>query len=1284
MDHRLVGDASRVVLYAVEPLERRVLLTAVVITPNLSNSYADLSAANQYVELAPFTSGATHATSIGYPVLASGSAQIATQLTSSSITINATSSMQRYASNFWFDTYGTLSAGGEAWLNFDINQPVIATLTANVNLSSDAGAVTIALGTEPWPYISGAINLTDTPESRFYSGVHSGSALIPPREGGWTLLVNWGTGVQYYYGQTAQSKAAFVQVTLNLKPLPPVDLRADFGSGIPTALRRGDSFTPSLLLRNIGSMEINGGSDTSYYLNRAANLNGQEILLGSELNQLHLISGQALTEQPVLTIPGTVDFGDYYLISKTDTALYAIDPDSGAHVAIQESDAPNYANNIAVAGPIKITKPDLRGTFTTVPTAILKGDVLGGEDLPLTLNLVNSAPVPADSLLPLDIEFYLSTNGLIDSSDVLLTSTPGNGEYGAFHMNAGESRDWNGTVNIPYDDQLDVSRQYFLLARIDASNDIEETNDDVHGFNNNKAFATTKLLPKVVNVVIHGFGSTLFGPSFYEVWDGIAQQLETKPLPGTLLYNNIKSYAPHWSSTDGWPEVVIGKLLQLWKYGDQPIEFDHLNKLIQYGLSVSRRHADDAAWDTVDHLTQTGMLLDPERTWSDDANPQVIHLIGHSRGGSVAAHVAQILEERGYEVAEYTALDGYGIDWPGISATFGDVSIPETMARLDIPLKENFLVEQSLSVALPGMLEQMVAQKTGFELSSVLMNPDALAFVTSLMADWRAPQRVGFDNVLVDGDPGNPSSHVNIGQYYRQRLWEYTALTFETTHLTDLPPAGTTSATARSVPAVQSLNEPSPLPEELAANFLDGSFEEVGAAIAGAIDIDASDVDDPFFSAWLSLVQDPRYLMQMTWSVTGDVHVVTGGNGVAAELHFDGSTIPSVAQTLVLPPINVSDGYYVDLDLELISAEPGCVLTLNGVPWAINGDGHYSIPLSLIDVVGDASTALAVGIVAPPGEEATVLIDNLAITSHPKFVWQEPETGILHVTFTGDGLPITVADTGGVSRATRGGPNDAAYDLSNIINITQAVVVEGSSTDDALTWSLPWEVQMQFNGAGGNDTIALNDGDITFANDVGDSGSNVIIDAASSASLIFPMTQHLAALNLNGGRALLSEGTGSTLIVASLNLTHDSQLDLMDNDLILDYTGDSPAGDIEALVGAGYHGGDWLGTGIISSVAAADGNYTVGVADNALLTTAYTSFSGVTVDATTVLIKFTWVCDLDLDGLVTANDAILFGNNYSPGDPTARMFGDMDFDGIFTTNDAILFGNNYDDTLPQV
>jgi MYXO-CTERM domain-containing protein len=72
------------------------------------------------------------------------------------------------------------------------------------------------------------------------------------------------------------------------------------------------------------------------------------------------------------------------------------------------------------------------------------------------------------------------------------------------------------------------------------------------------------------------------------------------------------------------------------------------------------------------------------------------------------------------------------------------------------------------------------------------------------------------------------------------------------------------------------------------------------------------------------------------------------------------------------------------------------------------------------------------------------------------------------------------------------------------------------------------------------------------------------------------------------------------------------------------------------------------------------------------------------VDLTSVLIKFTHRADVDLDGVITPNDASIFGTNYSEGDPANWAMGDMDYDGIFTPNDASIFGTFYDESLASL
>jgi autotransporter-associated beta strand protein len=146
-------------------------------------------------------------------------------------------------------------------------------------------------------------------------------------------------------------------------------------------------------------------------------------------------------------------------------------------------------------------------------------------------------------------------------------------------------------------------------------------------------------------------------------------------------------------------------------------------------------------------------------------------------------------------------------------------------------------------------------------------------------------------------------------------------------------------------------------------------------------------------------------------------------------------------------------------------------------------------------------------------------------------------------------------------------------------------------------------------------------------------------------------------------------------------------LDLGNNDLIIDYSVASPAANIEDMVRNGYNGGNWQGAGITSSTAAtaaASGNYALAVADNAALTNKFSNFDAQSVDDTTVLVKFTHRVDLDLDGLLTPNDAIVFATNYTQNGNGNWITGDVDYDGKHTQNDAIVFATFYNATLPSL
>jgi autotransporter-associated beta strand protein len=162
---------------------------------------------------------------------------------------------------------------------------------------------------------------------------------------------------------------------------------------------------------------------------------------------------------------------------------------------------------------------------------------------------------------------------------------------------------------------------------------------------------------------------------------------------------------------------------------------------------------------------------------------------------------------------------------------------------------------------------------------------------------------------------------------------------------------------------------------------------------------------------------------------------------------------------------------------------------------------------------------------------------------------------------------------------------------------------------------------------------------------------------------------------------------------SSLSIAPGATLDITNNDVIIDYTGASPIATYEALVASGYNViGDWQGDGIVSSIAANDGNYVVAIADNAALAAPFGTaqggplFAGVDVDLDTVLIKFTHRADINLDGVVTPDDSAIFGGNYDESITSGHTwaFGDLNYDGMCTPDDAAIFGGAYDESLASL
>ncbi|HSI37194.1 MAG TPA: hypothetical protein VK986_26645, partial [Tepidisphaeraceae bacterium] len=169
-------------------------------------------------------------------------------------------------------------------------------------------------------------------------------------------------------------------------------------------------------------------------------------------------------------------------------------------------------------------------------------------------------------------------------------------------------------------------------------------------------------------------------------------------------------------------------------------------------------------------------------------------------------------------------------------------------------------------------------------------------------------------------------------------------------------------------------------------------------------------------------------------------------------------------------------------------------------------------------------------------------------------------------------------------------------------------------------------------------------------------------------------------------------GDGGVSRVGALSVTGGGALDLADGAMVIDHEGGatSPAGAVRGLLASGYAGGAWTGPGVRSSTAAAatsDGRrYALGYAEAAVVLGladdgSAATWLGQTVDATTLLVRYTLAGDADLNGEVGLNDLVALANHY--GNVTGQTWwdGDFDYNGEVGLNDLVILANQYGSVL---
>jgi fibronectin-binding autotransporter adhesin len=191
-----------------------------------------------------------------------------------------------------------------------------------------------------------------------------------------------------------------------------------------------------------------------------------------------------------------------------------------------------------------------------------------------------------------------------------------------------------------------------------------------------------------------------------------------------------------------------------------------------------------------------------------------------------------------------------------------------------------------------------------------------------------------------------------------------------------------------------------------------------------------------------------------------------------------------------------------------------------------------------------------------------------------------------------------------------------------------------------------------------------------------DGSGTTTIDAAGVIQASYLRQSSLT----DAGQILLrpSSAGGDLSTVNSLTLTGSGQFDLNDNDLVIDYSGASPAATIRSYLVRGFNGGNWNGAGVASGAAHNDSGFqtALGYAENSTL--GYATFDGQGVDSTSLLIKYTYYGDNNLDGKVDVNDFKMFLDGLVAASGSSWSQGDYTYDGkVDLGNDFNLFLRTY-------